>query len=154
MPRMAQVDLIAELKRRQVSPVMREGKDGTIEDIITGQGWKSHPSLELAFTSDFVKKKNATLQRPDCAFFPLFMSFPFSCSFLLRLGAYIFWIFLLHCLVSLHLSLEGCSFRRSFRETLVSTALWCHLQWLESFVVFFLCFALSPVVSLPYDAFY
>lgn len=37
MPRLAQVDLIAELKRRQVSPLMREGKDGTIEDIITGQ---------------------------------------------------------------------------------------------------------------------
>ncbi|XP_053532367.1 formin-like protein 1 isoform X2 [Ictalurus punctatus] len=35
MPRLAQVDLIAELKRRQVSPLMREGKDGTIEDIIT-----------------------------------------------------------------------------------------------------------------------
>ncbi|XP_049336227.1 formin-like protein 1 isoform X3 [Astyanax mexicanus] len=30
-----QVDLIAELKRRQVSPLVREGKDGAIEDIIT-----------------------------------------------------------------------------------------------------------------------
>ncbi|XP_047667238.1 formin-like protein 1 isoform X2 [Tachysurus fulvidraco] len=36
MPRLVQVDLIAELKRRQVSPLMREGEDGTIEDIITG----------------------------------------------------------------------------------------------------------------------
>ncbi|KAF5903969.1 formin-like protein 1, partial [Clarias magur] len=34
-PTLAQVDLIAELKRRQVSPLVREGKDGTIEDIIT-----------------------------------------------------------------------------------------------------------------------
>lgn len=30
-----QVDLIAELKKRQVSPLVREGKDGAIEDIIT-----------------------------------------------------------------------------------------------------------------------
>lgn len=30
------MDLIAELKRRQVSPQVREGKDGAIEDIITG----------------------------------------------------------------------------------------------------------------------
>uniref|UniRef100_G3NKE2 Formin-like 1a n=1 Tax=Gasterosteus aculeatus aculeatus TaxID=481459 RepID=G3NKE2_GASAC len=30
-----QMDLIAELKRRQVSPLVREGKDGAIEDIIT-----------------------------------------------------------------------------------------------------------------------
>lgn len=34
--RLQQVDLIAELKKRQVSPQVREGKDGTIEDIITG----------------------------------------------------------------------------------------------------------------------
>lgn len=34
--RLPQVDLIAELKRRQVSPLVREGKDGAIEDIITG----------------------------------------------------------------------------------------------------------------------
>ncbi|XP_056905151.1 formin-like protein 1 isoform X2 [Takifugu flavidus] len=33
--KLQQVDLIAELKRRQVSPQVREGKDGTIEDIIT-----------------------------------------------------------------------------------------------------------------------
>lgn len=39
-PRLVQMDLIAELKRRQVSPLMREGKDGTIEDIITGRGQK------------------------------------------------------------------------------------------------------------------
>uniref|UniRef100_A0A673X7I1 Formin like 1 n=1 Tax=Salmo trutta TaxID=8032 RepID=A0A673X7I1_SALTR len=30
------MDLIAELKRRQVTPLVREGKDGAIEDIITG----------------------------------------------------------------------------------------------------------------------
>ncbi|XP_047465880.1 formin-like protein 1 isoform X2 [Mugil cephalus] len=35
MPRLPQMDLIAELKRRQVSPLVREGKDGAIEDIIT-----------------------------------------------------------------------------------------------------------------------
>ncbi|CAB1337987.1 unnamed protein product [Coregonus sp. 'balchen'] len=35
MPKMPQMDLIAELKRRQVTPLVREGKDGTIEDIIT-----------------------------------------------------------------------------------------------------------------------
>ncbi|XP_018620217.2 formin-like protein 1 isoform X1 [Scleropages formosus] len=35
MPKMPQVDLIAELKKRQVKPQVREGKDGAIEDIIT-----------------------------------------------------------------------------------------------------------------------
>ncbi|XP_073686720.1 formin-like protein 1 [Garra rufa] len=35
MPRFPQVDLIAELKRRQMTPLVREGKDGAIEDIIT-----------------------------------------------------------------------------------------------------------------------
>lgn len=35
--RLQQVDLIAELKKKQVSPQVREGKDGTIEDIITGR---------------------------------------------------------------------------------------------------------------------
>lgn len=35
--RLPQVDLIAELKKRQVSPQVREGKDGAIEDIITGK---------------------------------------------------------------------------------------------------------------------
>uniref|UniRef100_A0A672ZPA4 Formin like 1 n=1 Tax=Sphaeramia orbicularis TaxID=375764 RepID=A0A672ZPA4_9TELE len=34
--KLPQMDLIAELKRRQVSPLVREGKDGAIEDIITG----------------------------------------------------------------------------------------------------------------------
>ncbi|XP_052398069.1 formin-like protein 1 [Carassius gibelio] len=33
--KMPQVDLIAELKRRQMKPLVREGKDGAIEDIIT-----------------------------------------------------------------------------------------------------------------------
>uniref|UniRef100_A0A6Q2WXZ5 Formin-like 1a n=1 Tax=Esox lucius TaxID=8010 RepID=A0A6Q2WXZ5_ESOLU len=36
MPKMPQMDLIAELKKRQVTPLVREGKDGAIEDIITG----------------------------------------------------------------------------------------------------------------------
>ena len=36
MSKLPQMDLIAELKRRQVSPLVREGKDGAIEDIITG----------------------------------------------------------------------------------------------------------------------
>ncbi|KAM4524350.1 formin-like protein 1 isoform 2-T2 [Odontesthes bonariensis] len=35
MSKLPQMDLIAELKRRQVSPLVREGKDGAIEDIIT-----------------------------------------------------------------------------------------------------------------------
>ncbi|XP_036802252.1 formin-like protein 1 isoform X4 [Oncorhynchus mykiss] len=35
MPKLPQMDLIAELKRRQVIPLVREGKDGAIEDIIT-----------------------------------------------------------------------------------------------------------------------
>uniref|UniRef100_A0A669BIL7 Formin like 1 n=1 Tax=Oreochromis niloticus TaxID=8128 RepID=A0A669BIL7_ORENI len=35
MPRAPQMDLIAELKKRQMSPLVREGKDGAIEDIIT-----------------------------------------------------------------------------------------------------------------------
>uniref|UniRef100_A0AAX7URD8 Formin-like 1a n=1 Tax=Astatotilapia calliptera TaxID=8154 RepID=A0AAX7URD8_ASTCA len=35
MPRPPQMDLIAELKKRQMSPLVREGKDGAIEDIIT-----------------------------------------------------------------------------------------------------------------------
>ncbi|MCJ8728410.1 hypothetical protein PDJAM_G00004190 [Pangasius djambal] len=65
MPRLAQVDLIAELKRRQVSPLMREGKDGTIEDIITGlrnqpyiradggrRSYKWKPAQKLQVSSD------------------------------------------------------------------------------------------------------
>ncbi|XP_028287712.1 formin-like protein 1 [Parambassis ranga] len=35
MSKLPQMDLIAELKKRQVSPLVREGKDGAIEDIIT-----------------------------------------------------------------------------------------------------------------------
>lgn len=35
MPKMPQMDLIAELKKRQ-KPQVREGKDGALEDIITG----------------------------------------------------------------------------------------------------------------------
>lgn len=35
MPKMPQLDLIAELKKRQVKPQVREGKDGALEDIIT-----------------------------------------------------------------------------------------------------------------------
>lgn len=35
--RLPQMDLIAELKRRQVSSQVREEKDGAIEDIITGE---------------------------------------------------------------------------------------------------------------------
>ncbi|KAK3571156.1 hypothetical protein QTP86_003669 [Hemibagrus guttatus] len=65
MPRLAQLDLIAELKRRQVSPLMREGKDGTIEDIITGlrnqpyiradgarRSYKWKPAQKLQVSSD------------------------------------------------------------------------------------------------------
>ncbi|XP_029945357.1 formin-like protein 1 [Salarias fasciatus] len=35
MPRMPQMDLIAELKKKQVKTPVREGKDGALEDIIT-----------------------------------------------------------------------------------------------------------------------
>lgn len=35
MPKMPQMDLIAELKKKQVKPQVREGKDGALEDIIT-----------------------------------------------------------------------------------------------------------------------
>uniref|UniRef100_A0A8C6SSP1 Formin like 1 n=1 Tax=Neogobius melanostomus TaxID=47308 RepID=A0A8C6SSP1_9GOBI len=35
MPKLPQMDLIAELKKRQTTPLVREGKDGAIEDIIT-----------------------------------------------------------------------------------------------------------------------
>lgn len=34
-PKVPQMDLIAELKKRQVKPQVREGKDGALEDIIT-----------------------------------------------------------------------------------------------------------------------
>ncbi|XP_053707786.1 formin-like protein 1 [Synchiropus splendidus] len=34
-PKMPQMDFIAELKKRQVKPQVREGKDGALEDIIT-----------------------------------------------------------------------------------------------------------------------
>lgn len=33
---MPKMDLIAELKKRQVKSPVREGKDGALEDIITG----------------------------------------------------------------------------------------------------------------------
>lgn len=36
MPKMPQMDLIAELKKRQVKSQVREGTDGALEDIITG----------------------------------------------------------------------------------------------------------------------
>ncbi|XP_031416637.1 formin-like protein 1 [Clupea harengus] len=36
MPKLPQMDLIAELKKKQVTSLVREGKDGAIEDIITG----------------------------------------------------------------------------------------------------------------------
>uniref|UniRef100_A0AAR2KI68 Formin-like 1a n=1 Tax=Pygocentrus nattereri TaxID=42514 RepID=A0AAR2KI68_PYGNA len=45
--RLPQVDLIAELKRRQVSPLVREGKDGAIEDIITAEN-KVHKDVYLS----------------------------------------------------------------------------------------------------------
>lgn len=55
MPKMPQMDLIAELKKRQVKPQVREGKDGVLEDIITGrkrswrQAGKNKGSQKLTF---------------------------------------------------------------------------------------------------------
>uniref|UniRef100_A0A8C9VNY4 Formin like 1 n=1 Tax=Scleropages formosus TaxID=113540 RepID=A0A8C9VNY4_SCLFO len=43
-----QMDLIAELKKRQGKPLVREGKDGTIEDIITGEKHKKSISSHLS----------------------------------------------------------------------------------------------------------
>lgn len=43
--KLQQVDLIAELKKRQVSPQVREGKDGAIEDIITGNTPTATPQV-------------------------------------------------------------------------------------------------------------
>lgn len=48
--KLQQVDLIAELKRRQVSPQVREGKDGAIEDIITGSTPTATPQVALLST--------------------------------------------------------------------------------------------------------
>uniref|UniRef100_A0A674BNP4 Formin like 1 n=1 Tax=Salmo trutta TaxID=8032 RepID=A0A674BNP4_SALTR len=63
MPKLPQMDLIAELKRRQVIPLVREGKDGAIEDIITdlrnqpyrrtdgsrvGTKWKPRQKLQVS----------------------------------------------------------------------------------------------------------
>lgn len=45
MPKMPQMDLIAELKKRQVKPQVREGKDGALEDIITGAFHTRHFNL-------------------------------------------------------------------------------------------------------------
>lgn len=42
MPKMPQMDLIAELKKRQVKPQVREGKDGALEDIITGMATRCY----------------------------------------------------------------------------------------------------------------
>uniref|UniRef100_A0A7N8WWV5 Formin-like 1a n=1 Tax=Mastacembelus armatus TaxID=205130 RepID=A0A7N8WWV5_9TELE len=52
MPKMPQMDLIAELKKRQVKPQVREGKDGALEDIITGMvTWYTHRSKPLSSPS-------------------------------------------------------------------------------------------------------
>uniref|UniRef100_A0A8C3FZS1 Formin like 1 n=1 Tax=Cyclopterus lumpus TaxID=8103 RepID=A0A8C3FZS1_CYCLU len=53
-PKMPQLDLIAELKKRQVKPQVREGKDGALEDIITGTGnpdasWRSRVVMFFVF---------------------------------------------------------------------------------------------------------
>ena len=44
-PRLPQMELLAELKKRQSAPLVREGKDGAIEDIITGRRrWRAAPT--------------------------------------------------------------------------------------------------------------
>uniref|UniRef100_A0A673B4K7 Formin-like protein 1 n=1 Tax=Sphaeramia orbicularis TaxID=375764 RepID=A0A673B4K7_9TELE len=53
MPKMPQMDLIAELKKRQVKPQVREGKDGALEDIITGNvNTASHGTKYTPCTAD------------------------------------------------------------------------------------------------------
>uniref|UniRef100_A0A8C6WI68 Formin like 1 n=1 Tax=Neogobius melanostomus TaxID=47308 RepID=A0A8C6WI68_9GOBI len=49
MPKLPQMDLIAELKKRQTTPLVREGKDGAIEDIITGTVCKPVTPQSAAF---------------------------------------------------------------------------------------------------------
>lgn len=119
-----------------------EAKTGVSSDAWR-QGWynwghhyrsavTSHQSLCVWFS-----EKWATLQVPDCTFFfCLSLSFSVSCSILLRHNSCIFWIFLLHCLVFLPLSIESCSFHCSFWKALIPAALWFHLQWFEPFVDF------------------
>lgn len=71
MPKMPQMDLIAELKKRQVKPQVREGKDGVLEDIITGRNKlcaheceKNNSQTHFSFTpsSDL---KNTPYRRTD-----------------------------------------------------------------------------------------
>ncbi|KAL4660523.1 formin-like protein 1 isoform X2 [Arapaima gigas] len=56
MPKIPQMDLIAELKKRQGKPLVREGKDGTIEDIITDLRNQPYRRTDGARRSS--KKKN------------------------------------------------------------------------------------------------
>uniref|UniRef100_A0A8C7ZZF5 Formin like 1 n=1 Tax=Oryzias sinensis TaxID=183150 RepID=A0A8C7ZZF5_9TELE len=44
------MDLMAELKKRQSTPLVREGKDGTIEDIISGT-WAPRPPSQTSQTA-------------------------------------------------------------------------------------------------------
>uniref|UniRef100_A0A8D3DIU7 Formin-like 1a n=1 Tax=Scophthalmus maximus TaxID=52904 RepID=A0A8D3DIU7_SCOMX len=46
-PKVPQMDLIAELKKRQVKPQVREGKDGALEDIITGNKTVAPPVKKI-----------------------------------------------------------------------------------------------------------
>lgn len=81
MPKMPQMDLIAELKKRQVKPQVREGKDGVLEDIITGRngswrhvgkGWsgllmhrEKRFSLTFFFVGPLSDLKNMPYRRTD-----------------------------------------------------------------------------------------
>uniref|UniRef100_A0A4W5MBB7 Formin like 1 n=1 Tax=Hucho hucho TaxID=62062 RepID=A0A4W5MBB7_9TELE len=60
VPMIPQMDLIAELKRRQVTPQVREGKDGAIEDIITGGpgGVRDNGVYIYIYISLFLKAKH------------------------------------------------------------------------------------------------
>lgn len=68
---MPQMDLIAELKKKQVKPQVREGKDGALEDIITGTWSPTRPDdttfqpRRLECVLSLVDLRNTPYRRTD-----------------------------------------------------------------------------------------